>query len=161
MLALDSFAYNENSEAMMMSEIRRYHPLFKKLSFQAARMLFRYGKILKLQPAQKLSKEGTQEKKMHIILYGRILIKANDCIIGVADYNETIGEESFLTNIISDNIDKNAISEGKAGVLSFDKGEIEELKIRFLALELKADYIQVKMFFKKSYGNKEILRRKK
>ena len=77
--------------------MRHYHPLFKRLTYQASEMIFQKGAIMRLKSAQVLFKEGSQDLLIYIILSGKIIIRNNDQgILGVIGPTESIGEESYL-----------------------------------------------------------------
>jgi len=83
---------------VVISDLRRYHPVFKKLSYQGARMVLTNGKILSLKVFQVLYEEGERESNIYLILYGKLTLRANE-ILGVINSFESIGEESlFIPN---------------------------------------------------------------
>ncbi len=54
---LDS-AEDPGLQATALSDLRRYHPVFEKLTFQGTKIIFRSNKLQTLRPGQVLYKEG-------------------------------------------------------------------------------------------------------
>ena len=98
MTSINLFFRNEISETSVISEIHKYHPLFRLMIVQSVDLTFQSASILCLKPSQILFKEGSRETLIYIILYGKIVIRTMDQgVLGVVGPGESVGEESFLT----------------------------------------------------------------
>ena len=96
--SINRYLLNSSSESSIVSDIRRYHPLFRKLTFQGSVMIFRQCTLVQLQPSQILYKEGQRELFVYAILYGKLVLRAiEDGVLGVAGPGESVGEEAFLS----------------------------------------------------------------
>ena len=96
---MDEFLLNTASESAVVSEIRNYHPFFRKLTYQSSAAIFQQSSIVCLKPSQVLFKEGESEYNLHIILCGRIIIYANDQdTLGIVAPGESVGEEAFISS---------------------------------------------------------------
>ena len=89
---------NIMSEAAAVSEIRKYHPLFKQLSFQGSRMLFRQGKAMLIQPSNIIPNQVRSQGSFSIIIYGNIQLKKPYDIPILINACNSLGEEGFLMN---------------------------------------------------------------
>eukprot|EP00826_Nyctotherus_ovalis_P053318 TRINITY_DN6908_c0_g1_i2.p2 TRINITY_DN6908_c0_g1~~TRINITY_DN6908_c0_g1_i2.p2 ORF type:complete len:105 (-),score=8.23 TRINITY_DN6908_c0_g1_i2:248-562(-) len=97
MNAVNKLLLNETTESAVIAEVKRHHPLFKRLTYQATEMIFQRGVIARLKSAQILFREGTQDLMVYIILCGKIIVRSNDQgILCIAGPGESVGEESFL-----------------------------------------------------------------
>eukprot|EP00826_Nyctotherus_ovalis_P024693 TRINITY_DN1906_c0_g1_i1.p4 TRINITY_DN1906_c0_g1~~TRINITY_DN1906_c0_g1_i1.p4 ORF type:complete len:101 (-),score=25.40 TRINITY_DN1906_c0_g1_i1:356-658(-) len=95
---MEKLARNIMSEAAVVSEIRRSHPLFQQLTPQGSRMFFRQGKISFVRPLQILFKENEPQSTLALPLYGKILLRGNSKVPTLVDANESLGEEAlFMT----------------------------------------------------------------
>ena len=100
MTAIDKYACKSIGESNIISTIRRYHPIFKRLSFQGAKMVFTHGKLKNLKAQQLVYNEGLKESMLYLIAYGRIVIRTgSDGILGIINSSDSIGEEAlFMLN---------------------------------------------------------------
>lgn len=97
MNSVNRFLINASSESTVVSDIRRYHPLFRRLTFQGSVMIFRQCAIVRLGPSQLLFKEAQRELFVYLILYGKLMLRTvDDGVLGVAGPGESVGEEAFL-----------------------------------------------------------------
>ena len=84
-------------DGSMISDIRRYHPFFRKLTFQGAGMLFKHGKVHNLNASQILYKEGSKGTSIYIILCGKVMLHNEERgLLEVSTPDQSIGEESIL-----------------------------------------------------------------
>ena len=88
---------NSSAATSAIGSIRKYHPLFKKLSFQGSKIIFSNGKLIKLKASQILYKQSRRENVAYIILYGKIAIWVMEGgVLSTVDLHDSVGEESFL-----------------------------------------------------------------
>ena len=81
----------------MLTNIRKHHPLFMKLTFRGAKIILKQGNILRLDPLQILFKDGSMDTTLFIMLYGKVVLRTiDDGIVGVVGIGESIGEETIL-----------------------------------------------------------------
>lgn len=86
------------SEAAVVSEIRKSHPLFRHVSSQGARMIFRHGKLVFVHPLQVLFKENERQSTIGLPLYGRVLLRGANSVPALVDHHESLGEEALCMN---------------------------------------------------------------
>jgi len=97
MRIVDELQITNNTDISIISELRRYHPLFEKLTFQGTRIVLKEGKFIKLKPAQVLFKEGNKEEIAYFIMYGKIVVRTmEEGTLGVASPGDSVGEEIAL-----------------------------------------------------------------
>lgn len=146
------------SEAAVVSEIRRWHPLFKHLSSQGARMMFKHAKVLFVRPLQVLFKENEQHNTILIPLYGRVLLRGPSNVPVLVDSSGSLGEEAICMSGYMGNYMfrlEAAVVESEGCLLTFNAKVIEELKLWFAKQGLKSDYIALITFLKKSFAKKQ------
>jgi hypothetical protein len=93
---IEKLALNIMSEAAAVSEIRKCHPLFKHLSLQGSRMLFRHGKLFFFKPLQVLFKEHAKQNILAVPLYGRVILRGSNDVPAFVDSSKSLGEETFF-----------------------------------------------------------------
>ena len=99
MNSINKYLANAVSESTFITEIQQYHPFFKSLTFQGARMIFQCSAVVRLRPSQILFREGSKECVAYIILCGKIVIRNMDQgVLGVIGLRDTVGEEAFLSS---------------------------------------------------------------
>lgn len=97
METMNKWMANKGYEATAISDIRRCHPFFRKLTFQGSRIFFHQGKIVKLKPAETLFLENDRADSAYIILCGRLVLRAaEEGTLRLATAGETVGEEALL-----------------------------------------------------------------
>lgn len=97
MNSINRYLLNASSESTVVSDIRRYHPLFKRFTFQGSLMIFRQCTIVRLKSSQILFKEGQRDRIAYIVLYGKLVIRTmEDGVLGVAGSGESVGEETIF-----------------------------------------------------------------
>jgi len=84
------------SEAAVVSEIRKSHPLFRNLSSQGSRMMLRHGKLFFFKSLQVLFKKHAKQDILSLILYGKVILHGTNYIPVLVDSAESLGEETFL-----------------------------------------------------------------
>ena len=97
MRCVDNLINDKGSETNVLSELKIYYPLFGKLTPQTMKMLFTLGKLQKLEPSQILFQEKIKEYYTYLIIYGKVIIIANQReVLGTVKQGESVGEESIM-----------------------------------------------------------------
>jgi len=139
----------------VVSELRKCHPLFMKLTFKGAGIILNQGIITELKSYQILFKEGFAESVVFIVLYGRaVLRKSKDGVLGLVGVGDSIGEEAILMPKYRFRLES-CVGEGNSCLLEFDRNKIGELKVNLNSLRLKADYNIFISLLKRSFNRKQ------
>jgi CRP-like cAMP-binding protein len=97
MESINKWVTNKGFEATAISDIRRCHPFFRKLTYQGSRIFFHQGKLIKLKPSETLFLENSKASSAYIVLCGRITMKTvEEGTLGVIATGDTVGEEVLL-----------------------------------------------------------------
>lgn len=158
---LDKLAYNEVSESLVVSELRRCHPLFRRLSYKGASMIFRQGSFVRLRNGQTICHEGEDECAC-IVLSGRIVVYT-ECgdVLGVVSSGESVGEEVFVLpqrsyRLFATNTRQETnVSDGTTYLLSIDCSSMQQLKEWLVLYGHKSDYLALMVMFENSFRKKQ------
>jgi len=94
---INKWMSNKGFETTAISDIRKCHPFFRKITYQGSRIFFQQGKLIKLKPTETLFLENAKASSAYIVLCGRIIMKTvEEGTLGVITTGETVGEEVLL-----------------------------------------------------------------
>eukprot|EP00826_Nyctotherus_ovalis_P051875 TRINITY_DN6510_c0_g1_i2.p1 TRINITY_DN6510_c0_g1~~TRINITY_DN6510_c0_g1_i2.p1 ORF type:complete len:105 (-),score=28.71 TRINITY_DN6510_c0_g1_i2:308-622(-) len=97
MNSINHFLNDPSTSTSAISELRNYHPLFMKLTYKGAGIVFRHGDIVDLKSYQILFKEGMAESAVFVVLYGRAIVRtAKGGVLGLVGIGESVGEEAMF-----------------------------------------------------------------